>query len=162
MEEVQVSPAYFHTSVLNFCRKIGYILQLIEPVLNGSVSSFSVKAAPTDAYNVKLQERLSRSVFVHCSSWARTNGTGKAFNPFPWAVTWWWWWLRKPNWAHFVAVGAEKWVWAGRIKAVKRCITVLLLSWLCIRGSSRRILHNVAVSISLFSMLFLEQPLSLL
>ncbi|OAX42852.1 FAD/NAD(P)-binding domain-containing protein [Rhizopogon vinicolor AM-OR11-026] len=89
--------------------QIGYILQLVEPVINGSASSFSVKAAPTDAYNAKVQERISRSVFVHCNSWARTNGTGKVFNPFPWAVTLWWWWLRKPNWAHFMAVGAEKW-----------------------------------------------------
>lgn len=123
--------------------QIGYILQLVQPVLNGSVSSFTVKDAPTDAYNAKVQERISRSVFVHCSSWARTNGTGKIFNPFPWAVTLWWWWLRKPNWAHFVAVGAEKWIWASRIKAVKGCSAVLLLSWLCIRGSVQPILHNM-------------------
>ncbi|KAG1741887.1 FAD/NAD(P)-binding domain-containing protein [Suillus paluster] len=84
--------------------QVAYILQLIEPVLTGFASSFTVKASPTDAYNVKLQERISRSVLVQCYSWARTNGTGKLFNPFPWAVTVWWWWHRRPNWDHFVAV----------------------------------------------------------
>ncbi|KAG2338481.1 FAD/NAD(P)-binding domain-containing protein [Suillus weaverae] len=110
--------------------QIGYILQLIEPVLNGSASSFTVKTSPTDAYNAKVQERISRSVFVQCYSWARVNRTGKVFNPFPWAVTLWWLWLRKPNWDHYVAVGAEKWVWARRRKAVKnilKCAAVLTL-----------------------------------
>ncbi|KAG2051556.1 FAD/NAD(P)-binding domain-containing protein [Suillus hirtellus] len=120
--------------------QIGYILQLIEPVLSGSVSSFTVKASPTDAYNAKVQGRLSRSVFVQCYSWARTNGTGKVFNVFPWAVTLWWWWLRKPNQDHYVAVGAEKWVWAKRRKAVKnslKCAAVLTLLWPYISGSAQ-------------------------
>ncbi|KAG1750938.1 hypothetical protein EDD22DRAFT_916125 [Suillus occidentalis] len=121
--------------------QIGYILQLIEPILSGSASSFTVKASPTDAYNAKVQERLSRSVFMHCYSWARTNGTGKVFNPFPWAVTLWWWWLRKPNWDHYVAVGAEKWVWARRRKAAKnilKCAAVLTLLWPYMSGPVHR------------------------
>ncbi|KAG1745996.1 uncharacterized protein EDB91DRAFT_1120111 [Suillus paluster] len=129
--------------------QIAYILQLIEPVLTGSVSSFTVKATPTDTYNAKLQERLSRSVHVHCSSWARANGTGKVFYPYPWAVTVWWWRLRKPIWAHYGAVGADKWMWAGRIKAVKKilkCSAILTLSWLYIRGSAQRILHDMVAS----------------
>jgi hypothetical protein len=127
--------------------QIGYILQLIEPVLSGSASSFTVKASPTDAYNVKVQERISRMVFMQCHSWARTNGTGKVFNPFPWASTLWWWWLRKPNWDHYVAVSAEKWVWARRKKVVKnilKCAAVLMLSWSYISGSAQRVLYNMA------------------
>ncbi|KAG2102229.1 uncharacterized protein F5147DRAFT_754352 [Suillus discolor] len=120
--------------------QIGYILQLIELVLSGSVSSFTAKASHTDAYNAKVQERISRSVLVQCYSWTRTNGTGKVFNAFPWAVTLWWWWLRKPNWDHYVAVGAEKWVWAKRRKAVKnslKCTAVLMLLWPYISGSAQ-------------------------
>ncbi|KAG1807872.1 uncharacterized protein BJ212DRAFT_1449225 [Suillus subaureus] len=135
--------------------QIGYILQLIEPVLGGSASSFTVKASPTDAYNAKVQERLSRSVSVQCYSWARTNGTGKVYNPFPWAVTLWWWWLRTPNWDHYVAVGAEKWAWARRKKAVKNILgrtAVLTLLWSYISGSAQRILYNMVVSLLLFSM----------
>ncbi|KAG1751141.1 hypothetical protein EDB19DRAFT_2035978 [Suillus lakei] len=102
--------------------QVAYILQLIEPVLTGSASSFTVKATPTDAYNAKLQERMSRSVFVQCHSWARTNDTGKAYYPFPWPATVFWWWLRKPIWDHYVAVGAEKCARARQIKAVKNIL----------------------------------------
>ena len=156
VEEVQVSPSCFLYLSAQVCHKIAYILQLMEPVLTGSASSFTVKATPTDVYNAKLQERISRSIYVHCSSWARVNGTDKVFNPFPWAVTVWWWWLRKPNWAHYVAVGAEKWVRARRIEGVKKilkCTAVLSLACLCIRGSAQRILYPTVVSTSLFLML---------
>jgi hypothetical protein len=138
---------YFSCVITQVYHKIGYILQLIEPVLSGSASSFTVKASPTDAYNVKVQERISRMVFMQCHSWARTNGTGKVFNPFPWASTLWWWWLRKPNWDHYVAVSAEKWVWARRKKVVKnilKCAAVLMLSWSYISGSAQRVLYNTA------------------
>jgi cation diffusion facilitator CzcD-associated flavoprotein CzcO len=129
--------------------QIGYILQLIEPVLSGYASSFTIKASPTDAYNARVQERISRSVFVQCYSWARTNGTGKVFNPFPWAVTLWWWWLRKPSWDHYVAAGAEKWVWARRRKTVKnilKCAAALTVLWSYINGSTQRILCDMVAS----------------
>ncbi|KAF8133737.1 hypothetical protein EV363DRAFT_1430286 [Boletus edulis] len=91
--------------------QVSYALQLVKPVLDGLVSAFTVKADATDAYNAKLQERLSRSVHMQCYSWQRSGGgTGKIFNPFPWAVTIWWWWLRRPNWAHYTAMGGDKWV----------------------------------------------------
>ncbi|KAG1815643.1 uncharacterized protein BJ212DRAFT_1587927 [Suillus subaureus] len=121
--------------------QVAYILQLIEPVLTGSASSFTIKATPTDAYNAKLQDELSRSVHVHCYSWARTNGTDKVFYPFPWPSTVWWWFLRRPNWDHYMAVGAEKWVWARRIKTVKKflkCSAVLTLLWSYISGSAQQ------------------------
>ncbi|KAG2356268.1 hypothetical protein BDR07DRAFT_1380912 [Suillus spraguei] len=107
-------------------------IQLIEPALAGPVSSLTVKAAPTDTYNAKLQERMSRSM------------TGKLFHPFPWPVTVLWWWLRKPNWDHYTAVGAEKWVWARRRKAIKnilKCTAVLTLLRSYVSGSAQRILY---------------------
>lgn len=106
-------------------QQIGYTLQLIKPVLDGLVSAFTVKADATDAYNTKLQERLSRSVLTQCYSWQRTGGTGKVFNPFPWAVTLWWWWLRSPNWAHYTAIDGQKWV---RKRMMKRMFGMLKLS----------------------------------
>ncbi|KAG1892206.1 hypothetical protein F4604DRAFT_1875601 [Suillus subluteus] len=121
--------------------QVAYILRLIGPVLTGSASSFTIKATPTDVYNAKLQEELSRSVHVHCYSWARTNGTDKVFYPFPWPSTVWWWLLRRPNWDHYMAVGAKKWVWARRMKAVKKflkCSAVLMLLWSYISGSAQR------------------------
>ncbi|KAG2060147.1 FAD/NAD(P)-binding domain-containing protein [Suillus hirtellus] len=120
--------------------QVAYILQLIEPVLTGSASSFTIKATPTDTYNAKLQEQLSRSVHVHCQSWARTNGTEKVFYPFPWPATVWWWLLRRPNWDHYIAVGADELVWARRIKTVKKflkCSAVLTLLWSYISLRSR-------------------------
>ncbi|KAG1783064.1 hypothetical protein EV702DRAFT_1040837 [Suillus placidus] len=122
--------------------QVAYILQLIEPVLNGSASSFTIKATPTDTYNAKLQDQLSRSVHVHCYSFARTNGTDKVFYPFPWPATVWWWLLRRPNWDHYMAVGADKWVRARRIKAAKKilkCSAVLTLLWSYISGSAQRV-----------------------
>ncbi|KAG0700317.1 hypothetical protein DFH29DRAFT_1070187 [Suillus ampliporus] len=46
---------YRNTNIVIVCGK---------PVLSGSASSITVKALPTDAYNAKVQERISRSVFV--------------------------------------------------------------------------------------------------
>ncbi|KAG1885166.1 hypothetical protein F4604DRAFT_1918827 [Suillus subluteus] len=126
--------------------QVAYILQLIEPVLTGSASSFTIKAAPTDTYNAKLQKQLSHSVYVHCSSWMRTNGTGKAFQPFPWPATVLWWLLRRPNWYHYTAVGAERWAWTRRRKAVKnilKCAAVLTLLWSYVSGSAQRISHEM-------------------
>ncbi|KAG0701974.1 hypothetical protein DFH29DRAFT_1048990 [Suillus ampliporus] len=128
--------------------QVAYNLQLIEPVLTGSASSFTVKASPTDAYNAKVQERFSRSVLVQCHSSLRTNGTGKVFLLFPWAATVLWWWLRRPNWDHYVAVGADKWGRTRPIKAVEKilkCTAVLTLSWLYLRGSAQRILRDMVV-----------------
>ncbi|KAG2033732.1 hypothetical protein BDR03DRAFT_902073 [Suillus americanus] len=126
--------------------QVTYILQLIEPVLTGSASSFTVKATPTDTYNAELQEQLSRSVQVHCFSWARANGTGKPFYPFPWPTTVLWWILRRPNWDHYMAAGAEKWARARRRKAVKntlKCAAVLTLLWSYINGSAQRISYEM-------------------
>ncbi|KAG1809003.1 hypothetical protein EV424DRAFT_1543235 [Suillus variegatus] len=136
--------------------QVAYVLQLIEPVLTGSASSFTVKATPTDTYNAKLQERLSRSVHVHCFSWRRTNGTGKVFHSFPWLTTVFLWLLRKPNWDHYTAVGAEKWVWARRRKAVKnilKCTAVLTLLWSYISGSAQRILYDMQAATMTYSYL---------
>lgn len=123
MEEVQVGTNYSccHTTPLTI-QQISYSLQLIKPVLDGLLSAFTVKADATDAYNAKIQERLSRTVHTQCYSWQRTNGTGKVFNAFPWAVTLWWWWLRRPNWAHYTAIDGQKW---ARRRTMEKMVSML-------------------------------------
>lgn len=112
------------TSILTV-QQVSYSLQLVKPVLDGLVSAFTVRADATDAYNAKIQERISRSVHTQCYSWQRTGGTGKVFNPFPWAVTLWWWWLRRPNWAHYTAIDGEKW---ARKRAMEKMFSALKVS----------------------------------
>ncbi|KAG8214550.1 hypothetical protein J3R82DRAFT_9611 [Butyriboletus roseoflavus] len=105
--------------------QVSYSLQLVKPVLDGLVSAFTVKAHATDAYNAKLQERLSRSVHTQCYSWQRTSGTGKVFNAFPWAITVWWWRLRRPIWAHYTAIDGKKWV---RKRTMEKMINAMKVS----------------------------------
>ncbi|KAF9242545.1 hypothetical protein BU15DRAFT_43918 [Melanogaster broomeanus] len=124
--------------------QVSYSLQLIKPVLDGLVSTFTVKADVTDAYNAKLQERLSGSVLVQCYSWQRTGGTGKVFNSFPWAITLWWWWLRRPNWTHYTATGADKWVRGRRMEKIYRVLKVLALATLSAAYARRSALVSIA------------------
>lgn len=77
--------------------QVEYILQMIQPVLNHRLTWLTVKEDATDAYNRQLQTRLSQSVHSKCHSRQRVDGTGKIFNPFPWAVILWWWQLRWPR-----------------------------------------------------------------
>jgi hypothetical protein len=60
-----------------------YILQLIQPILDGKATSVEVKVLPTDEYNAKVQKRLEKSIFVSCTSWYRTGRDGKVTNIFP-------------------------------------------------------------------------------
>ena len=106
-------------------QQVAYSLQLVKPVLDGLVSAFTVKADATDAYNTKLQARLAHSIHTQCYSWQRTGGTGKVFNPFPWAVTLLWWQLRRPNWAHYTVIDGQEWV---RKRTMKKMLGVLKVS----------------------------------
>ncbi len=84
-----------------------YCLALIAPVLSGKAKSFEVTHDATDAYNKKIQVRLSRSVFVHCNSWYRKGGDGIISSIFPGSQTRQWWWLRAPVWRHYSVITAE-------------------------------------------------------
>ncbi|EGN98237.1 hypothetical protein SERLA73DRAFT_74465 [Serpula lacrymans var. lacrymans S7.3] len=90
--------------------QIDYCLQLIKPVLDGLVSSFQVTSEATYIYNKRLEKRLTDSVYSQCSSWQRVDGTGKIYNPFPGPTFLYWWWLRQPNWDHYKAVNAGRWL----------------------------------------------------
>jgi hypothetical protein len=128
-----------HTSVI-FTEEaqINYSLQLIKPVLDGSVSSFEVTAKATDAYNEKLQARLACSVFMHCNSWYRVGGEGKIVAAFPWPITLFWWWSRRPILDHYKTVGAEPWSRSRCSMGTAQMLGVFLLSaavlWASLHG----------------------------
>jgi hypothetical protein len=121
--------------------QIDYILKLVQPVLEQEVSSFEVTPEATDAYNTRIQGRISRSVFPHCLSWYRKGGDGKVTSIFPGPGLLFWWWLRQPNWNHYKAVGAERWArqmhLAGNRRLLQRLVGLAvfggIFTW-CYRG----------------------------
>ncbi|KAF7358999.1 hypothetical protein MSAN_01240600 [Mycena sanguinolenta] len=109
-----------HTSVLHTEElQTGYIMQLIKPILNGLISSVDVKPSATDAYNDVIQARLSRSVFVECSSWYRTGGNGKVSSIFPGPMFLYGWWIRRPKWEDYNVKGTTN-EWERKRKDEKR------------------------------------------
>jgi cation diffusion facilitator CzcD-associated flavoprotein CzcO len=114
--------------------QIGYSLQLIKPVLEGTVSSFEVTAEATDAYNKKLQKRFLSSVFVHCASWYRAGGDGKISAIFPFSTLTYRWWLLWPNWSHYKCIRAERWLKQRRQSRLKQTLVLLAfassISWM--------------------------------
>ncbi|KAF8888349.1 hypothetical protein BD779DRAFT_1611364 [Infundibulicybe gibba] len=79
--------------------EVDYIIKLIKPILNEDVLSFEVTNRATDAYNDKIQGRLSKSY--------RTGRNGRVTSIFPGTSTQFWWWLRRPLWKHYIRVGGE-------------------------------------------------------
>ncbi|KAI5119485.1 hypothetical protein M0805_009509 [Coniferiporia weirii] len=109
--------------------QINYIIQLLQPIIEKKVKSFTVRNAPTDAYNKLIHRRLEESVFASCSSYQRRGMTGKNFAVFPGPLTLLWWWMRRPRWADYEAQGAEAWMRERRRnKSLKRVLTVALLA----------------------------------
>ncbi|KAF8143749.1 FAD/NAD-binding domain-containing protein [Mycena galopus ATCC 62051] len=92
-----------HASVIHTEElQIGYIIQLVKPILDGLVSSMTVTTRATDAYNDLLDKRLSRSVFMDCVSWYRTGGgEGKVSSIFPGPMFLFGWWVRRPKWEDY-------------------------------------------------------------
>ncbi|TFK40444.1 hypothetical protein BDQ12DRAFT_648979 [Crucibulum laeve] len=99
-----------HTSLL-FTEEIqiNYIIQLVKSIVDGNISSFEVTTKATEAYNDKIQARLSKSVFMHCISWYRLGGEGRVTSMFPGPGMLFWWWLRRPQWNHYMIIGLDRW-----------------------------------------------------
>ena len=73
-----------HTSVIwTNEMQVNYIMQLIQPIIEADAVSIEVTQEAANAYDAKIQKRLSNSVYVDCSSWYRVGGTGKITNAFP-------------------------------------------------------------------------------
>ncbi|KAF4615529.1 hypothetical protein D9613_003507 [Agrocybe pediades] len=95
--------------------QINYTLQLIKPILDGTIQSIEVTKEATDAYNSKIHGRLENTQYTQCSSWYRVGQEGKIVNIFPGYATLFWVWLRTPNWNHYTSVGADRCLRTKRI-----------------------------------------------
>ncbi|KAI0073282.1 FAD/NAD(P)-binding domain-containing protein [Panus rudis PR-1116 ss-1] len=90
--------------------QVNYIMKLLKPILQGSVSSLTVTSEATDAYNSTLQTKLSTSVWSACDSWYHVRHTGKISSIWPGSFIQLWWRLRSPRWGDYEVVGAkEEW-----------------------------------------------------
>ncbi|TFY50445.1 hypothetical protein EVG20_g11514, partial [Dentipellis fragilis] len=92
-----------HASVL-FTQEVqfDYALRLFKPVMSGELTSLEPTQPATTAYNARIQNRLSTSVWSHCASWYRNGPNGKIHGLFPGPVVWYWWLLRRPQWEDFL------------------------------------------------------------
>ncbi|KAI5119480.1 hypothetical protein M0805_009504 [Coniferiporia weirii] len=109
--------------------QINYTIQLLKPIIEKKVKSFSVRAIATEAYNELIQRRLGKSVFVACTSYYRQGMTGKNFAIFPGPLMLFWWWARRPRWEDYEAYGAEAWIKERqRWKLARRLLTTGLLA----------------------------------
>ncbi|KAH8100398.1 FAD/NAD-P-binding domain-containing protein [Cristinia sonorae] len=104
--------------------QINYIMQMLDPIIKGSVSSFEVTHEASDAWNAHTHKKLSTSVWSVCQSWYRTGRTGKNANIWPGSLTNQWWQLRSPIWSHYKVVGGERWERRRMMKRVWRTVEV--------------------------------------
>ncbi|KAF8636887.1 hypothetical protein AX16_010943 [Volvariella volvacea WC 439] len=106
-----------HTSfIFAIENQVNYIMQLLQPILNGVTSSLEVTSAATDTYNNRLQQRMESSVYVQCRSWYRKDGNGRVTAIFPFSGLRHWWWLRRPDWSHFSVPEDGKGRWTQYIQ----------------------------------------------
>ncbi|EPQ52008.1 FAD/NAD P-binding domain-containing protein [Gloeophyllum trabeum ATCC 11539] len=85
--------------------QVGYILQLISPILDGHLSRITVTQEACDAYNTYIQSQLSSpsSPLMRCKSWFRAgpDQSGKVISTFPDPWLAFWWYLRRPAWGDY-------------------------------------------------------------
>ncbi|TFK46752.1 FAD/NAD(P)-binding domain-containing protein [Heliocybe sulcata] len=85
--------------------QVGYVLQLLSPILDGRLSSVYVTQEACDDYNTYMQSQLSspNSPMMKCTSWFRAgpDQSGKVISTFPDPWLAFWWYLRRPAWGDF-------------------------------------------------------------
>ncbi|KAF9470688.1 FAD/NAD(P)-binding domain-containing protein [Pholiota conissans] len=133
-----------HTSVVWTNElQVNYIMQLINPVLQKKVISIEVTEKATDDYDGMIQRRLSKSVFTQCHSWYRVGGTGKITNAFPEPARMFYLWFRRPNWNHYLGIGADSWLKSQRLHQRLRRVGQLALLASVIFGVYNFRLHGI-------------------
>jgi len=123
-------------------QQVDYILKFVKPILRGVVSSFEVTPAATDRYDARIQEMLSRSVHVSCTSWYRTGEDGRVSSVFPGPGMLLWWWIRRVHWGDYRVDAASTSRWNGvvRRRKVGRLVMwalYVLLSLAVVLGATR-------------------------
>jgi hypothetical protein len=106
--------------------QIQHAMQLIKPILAGTVQSVVVREEASAKYNSWLQARLARSVWNFCDSWYRRSGAdGKITATFPGPVSLFWWLARSPRYSDYEVVGGEaRW----QVTELKRTMTLLVVA----------------------------------
>jgi len=102
------------STIFNHEISIGYIIQLLHPLLRTPispsyrasaprVSAISARPEPHDVYNAHLQSILSGTTWMRCASWYRAgaDGLGKNFGIFPGSLLAFWWLMRKVKWEDY-------------------------------------------------------------
>ncbi|CAE6508465.1 unnamed protein product [Rhizoctonia solani] len=108
-----------HSSVV-FAEELqmGYITQLLKPILTGDVNGFMPRAEATRTWNEEAQSKLSKHVWSGCASWYRSGpdgAKGKNFAIWPGGNLHMWRSLRKPAWNDFEVLGNNNWLAKRRI-----------------------------------------------
>lgn len=101
-------------------------MQLIKPILAGTVRSVVVREEASAKYNSWLQARLARSVWNFCDSYYRREGDdGKITVTFPGPVSLFWWLARRPRYSDYEVVrGEDRW----QVHSLKRAMTILVVA----------------------------------
>jgi len=90
--------------------QIEHTMELIKPILAGSVRAVAVREEASAKYNSWMQGRLARSVWNLCDSYYRREGVnGKIIAMFPGSVSLFWWLARRPRYSDYEAVGEGRW-----------------------------------------------------
>ncbi|KAL0571882.1 hypothetical protein V5O48_010072 [Marasmius crinis-equi] len=113
--------------------QVQYILKLITPVLSQDISSIEVSSEATDNYLRRIDNRMKDTVFLQCSSWYRTNGTGRISMIFPGSAMMFWWWLRCVDWDHYQVSAKNPVAWKRNVawqrqKKILRNVAVLCVA----------------------------------
>lgn len=117
-------------------------MQLIKPILAGTVRSVVVREEASAKYNSWLQARLARSVWNFCNSYyrsyyRRSGDDGKIVVTFPGPVSLFWWLARRPRYSDYEVVrGEDRW----QMHELKRAMTILVVAgvavvWGGLRGN---------------------------
>lgn len=103
--------------------QIQHAMQLIKPILAGTVRSVAVREEASAKYNSWLQAQLARSVWNFCDSYYRRSGAdGKITVTFPGPVSLFWWLARRPRYSDYEVVSGEE------RHEMKRTMTLLVVA----------------------------------
>jgi hypothetical protein len=109
-------------------------MQLIKPILEGTVRSLAVREEVSVKYNEWLQERLARSVWNFCNSYYRREGAnGKITVTFPGPVSQFWWLARHPRYSDYEIVGAKQWEGTRTLRGFVKLLLLLVVGVYAVR-----------------------------
>ncbi|KAI0791718.1 hypothetical protein C8Q75DRAFT_805325 [Abortiporus biennis] len=111
--------------------QLNWALQLIQPIVDGEVSSFEPTEEATEAHNKIIQSKLEKSIWAAgCASWYHRADSTKIHTNYPGSHTSFMWAMRKPIFKDFKIVNGDKWFRRRKSSRTIRFITVTLFGLL--------------------------------